>query len=98
MSTSALPPRRSDIASARAPAQLSALAAVRDAIQNIDRMVQQSEGTMDKEHGDSHALAKTMDTEQIEAMLVKWTHIAHYLVTTYEQAQGLDDAKSIRFH
>ena len=96
MSTPALPPCRSDIASATAPAKPSALAAVRDAIQNIDRMVQPAEATSEKEHGDSHVLANTMDTEQIEGMLVKWTHIAHYLVNAYQQAQGLDDAKSIR--
>jgi hypothetical protein len=58
------------------------LTSVKESIQTIDQMVQQ---------GDSHCIQKTMNIEQIEEMLIKWTHIAHFLVDAYQQIQTSND-------
>jgi hypothetical protein len=56
-----------------------------EAIQTIDQLVQSTEGDRNKQQGDSYIIQKTMNIEQIEEMLIKWTHIAHFLVDTYQQ-------------
>ncbi|CAF2782223.1 unnamed protein product [Rotaria sp. Silwood2] len=67
------------------------LSSVVEAIQTIDQMVQSVKITNDKQQGDSGCLEKTMNIEQIEEMLTKWTHIAHFLMDTYEQMQTFNE-------
>jgi hypothetical protein len=62
-----------------------------ETIQIIDQMVQATEDSSDKQKGDSHCIQRTMNIEQIEEMLIKWTHIAHFLVDTYRQMQTLNE-------
>jgi hypothetical protein len=65
---------------------VSPLSSVIEAIQTIDRLVQTTENNYNnKQQGDSYSIQKTMNIEQIEEMLIKWTHIAHFLVDTYQQ-------------
>jgi hypothetical protein len=61
------------------------LSSVIEAIQTIDRLVQTTETNSHKQQGDSYCIQKTMNIEQIEEMLIKWTHIAHFLVDAYQQ-------------
>ena len=54
------------------------LSSVIEAIQTIDQLVQRTESDFD-------CIENTMNIEQIEEMLIKWTHIAHFLIDTYQQ-------------
>ncbi|CAF1284161.1 unnamed protein product [Rotaria sp. Silwood1] len=67
------------------------LSSVVEAIQTIDQMVQSVENSNHKQQGDSGCSEKIMNIEQIEEMLVKWTHIAHFLMDTYQQIQNFDE-------
>ncbi|CAF0884589.1 unnamed protein product [Adineta steineri] len=64
------------------------LSLIIETIHNIDKMVQTTDIIFDKEKGDSK---RTIDIKQIEEMLVKWTHIAHFLVDTYQQIQTFNE-------
>jgi hypothetical protein len=66
----------------------SPLSSVKEAIQTIDQLI---EGNCNKQQGDSYCIQKTMNIEQIEEMLIKWTHIAHFLIDTYQQIQTVND-------
>ncbi len=57
------------------------LSSVIESIQTIDRLVQTTETNFHKQQGDSYC----MNIEQIEEMLIKWTHIARFLVDAYQQ-------------
>ena len=57
------------------------LSSVIESIQTIDRLVQTTETNFHKQQGDSYC----MSIEQIEEMLIKWTHIARFLVDAYQQ-------------
>ncbi|CAF1616776.1 unnamed protein product [Rotaria sp. Silwood1] len=67
------------------------LSSVVEAIQTIDQMVQSVENSNHKQQGDSSCSEKIMNIEQIEEMLVKWTHIAHFLMDTYQQMQNFNE-------
>ncbi len=75
----------SDIITIISPSNTCPLSSVIEAIQTIDQLVQSTEGDRNKQQGDSYIIQKTMNIEQIEEMLIKWTHIAHFLVDTYQQ-------------
>ncbi|CAF1357810.1 unnamed protein product [Adineta steineri] len=64
------------------------LSLIIETIHNIDKMVQTTDTIFDKEKGDSK---QTIDIKQIEEMLIKWTHIAHFLVDTYQQIQTFNE-------
>ena len=59
----------------------SPFSSVIEAIQTIDQVVQSTEGCSKNQQDDPHS----MSIEQIEDMLIKWTHIAYFLVNTYQQ-------------
>ncbi|CAF1347322.1 unnamed protein product [Adineta steineri] len=64
------------------------LSLIIETIHNIDKMVQTTDIISDKEKGDSK---QTIDIKQIEEMLIKWTHVAHFLVDTYQQIQNFNE-------
>jgi hypothetical protein len=78
-------PSNSEITTIISPSNTCPLSSVIEAIQTIDKLVQSTEGDRNKQQGDSNIIQKTMNIEQIEEMLIKWTHIAHFLVDTYQQ-------------
>jgi hypothetical protein len=80
-------PSNNDITTITSPSNTCPLSSVIEAIQTIDRLVQTTQDNYNKQQGDSHCIQKTMNIEQIEDMLIKWTHIAHFLVDTYQQIQ-----------
>jgi len=82
-----IPPNRSQLTSQTCPSDSSPLTSIVEAIQTIDQLVQTAELNCHQQ-GDSNCIPKSMNIEQIEEMLVKWTHIAHFLVETYEQIQN----------
>jgi hypothetical protein len=59
----------------------SPFSSVIEAIQTIDQVVQSTERYSKNQQDDSHSTS----IEQIENMLIKWTHIAHFLINTYQQ-------------
>ena len=65
----------------------SPLNSIIEAIHTIDQLVRTAEDNCRQQQGDSNYLPKSMDMELIEEMLIKWTHIAHFLVETYQQIQ-----------
>lgn len=60
------------------------LSSVIETIQTIDQLVQSVENNSNKQQNDS----KTMNIDQIEEMLIKWAHIAYFLIDTYQKIQS----------
>jgi len=81
----------SDITTITSPSNTCPLSSVTEAIQTIDQLVQSADNNSNKQQDYSHCIQKTMNIEQIEEMLIKWTHIAHFLIDTYQQIQTVND-------
>jgi hypothetical protein len=69
-----------------------------DAIEHIGQLVETSDTIDGKQYGDSSVGSATINTEQIEEMLVKWTQIARYLIETYQQVQQQSVEHAQRAH
>jgi hypothetical protein len=85
ISTSSVLNNNSDITTITSSSNTCPLSSVIEAIQTIDQLVQSAEGNCNNQQDYSHCIQKTMNIEQIEEMLIKWTHIAHFLIDTYQQ-------------
>jgi hypothetical protein len=82
-----IPMSNTDMTSTTSLSNICPLSSVIEAIKTIDQLVQSSENSVDKQQGDSDCIQTTMNIEQIEEMLIKWTHIARFLVDAYQQVQ-----------